>query len=182
MLRQAKSSATSAITIKNSRYGSSSVRFPIQAPLTPRVTRTRGPRQHVDARIAANPPENNAIEPDRLDFVVEATGKLTFAGAEAAESTWQHKLFDLKPAPPPACIVCSLRARPIRSAGWRTAADRSFQIGAAAHSETLEAACLPFDVQAIDAYTWRAKKSECLRLRLIVNLDLFDFFGQTTGH
>src|SRR6266571_5048031 len=115
MLRLAKSSATSAITIKNGRYGSSSVRFPIQAPLTPRVTRTRGPRQHVDARIAANPPENNAIEPDRLDFVAEATGKLNFTGAEAAESTWRYESFDLKPDPPPAWVVCSLRARPIRS-------------------------------------------------------------------
>src|SRR5216684_1299855 len=102
MLRQAKSSATSAITIKNGRYGSSSVRFPIQAPLTPRVTRTRGPRQHVDARIAANPPENNAIEPDRLDFVAEATGKLTFARVEAVESSWQHESSDLNVARPPA--------------------------------------------------------------------------------
>src|SRR5712692_11803407 len=115
MLRQAKNSATSAITIKNGRYGSSRVRFPIQTPLMPRVTRTRGPRQHVDARTAASPPENNAIEPDRLDFVAEGTGELNSTAAEAAESTWQHESFGLNVAPPPAWVVCSLRARRIRS-------------------------------------------------------------------
>src|ERR1700730_13149057 len=38
------------------------MRFPIHAPLKPRPTRTRGPRQHVEARMAAKPP-TSAPEP-----------------------------------------------------------------------------------------------------------------------
>src|SRR6266446_6440755 len=54
--RPAKNRATRAPAIKNGRYGSSNVRFPIHAPLKPRATKTRGPRQQVDARMAAKPP------------------------------------------------------------------------------------------------------------------------------
>src|SRR6266852_2014747 len=59
----AKNNATTAATIKNGRYGSRTVRFPIHAPLNPREIRIKGPRQHVEANIAANPPANNAFEP-----------------------------------------------------------------------------------------------------------------------
>src|SRR5258707_15030579 len=46
--------------MKIGRYRSSTVRFPIHAPLNPSVTRTRGPRQQVEARTAAMPPAANA--------------------------------------------------------------------------------------------------------------------------
>src|SRR6266852_7585583 len=59
----AKNNATTAATMKNRRYGSSTVRFPIHAPLNPREIRIKGPRQHVEANMAANPPVNNAVEP-----------------------------------------------------------------------------------------------------------------------
>src|SRR5260370_9683348 len=61
--RPAKNSATRAPAIKTGRYGSSNVRFPIHAPLKPRATKTRGPRQQVDARMAAKPPTRSAPEP-----------------------------------------------------------------------------------------------------------------------
>src|SRR6266852_2926661 len=61
--RPAKNRATRAPAIKNGRYGSSNVRFPIHAPLKPRATKTRGPRQQVDARMAAKPPTRSAPEP-----------------------------------------------------------------------------------------------------------------------
>jgi hypothetical protein len=63
--RPAMNRATSAPAMKNGRYGSSLVRFPIHAPLKPRVTRTNGPRQQVDARIAAKPPTKSVPEPVR---------------------------------------------------------------------------------------------------------------------
>jgi hypothetical protein len=62
-----KKSATSAAAIKNGRYGSSRVRFPIHAPLNPRATRTRGPRQQVEAKMAAKPPAKSAPEPLRSE-------------------------------------------------------------------------------------------------------------------
>src|SRR3989344_8730022 len=52
--------ATSAAPMNGGRYGSSRVRLPIQAPLNPRPTRISGPRQQVEARIAARPPSANA--------------------------------------------------------------------------------------------------------------------------
>src|SRR5713226_380883 len=54
--RPAKNRATRAPAMKSGRYGSSLVRLPIHAPLKPNATRTRGPRQHVEARMAAKPP------------------------------------------------------------------------------------------------------------------------------
>src|SRR5713101_6174017 len=59
----AKTKATTAATMKNGRYGSRTVRFPIHAPLNPREIRIKGPRQQVEANMAANPPANNAVEP-----------------------------------------------------------------------------------------------------------------------
>src|SRR5438128_8074792 len=59
----AKNKATRAPPIKNGRYGSSNVRFPIHAPLKPRATKTRGPRQQVEAKTAAKPPTRSAPEP-----------------------------------------------------------------------------------------------------------------------
>src|SRR5439155_16017839 len=59
----AKNNAKIAATMKNGRYGSRTVRFPIHAPLNPREIKIKGPRQHVEANIAANPPANNAVEP-----------------------------------------------------------------------------------------------------------------------
>src|SRR6266481_2338043 len=59
----AKNNATNAATMKNGRYGSRTVKFPIHAPLNPRESRIKGPRQHVEANMAANPPANNAAEP-----------------------------------------------------------------------------------------------------------------------
>src|SRR5713101_1037062 len=67
MCRPAKNRATTAPPTKYKRYGSSFVRFPIQAPLKPRATRTRGPRQQVEARTAAKPPTKSAPEPVRSD-------------------------------------------------------------------------------------------------------------------
>src|SRR5262249_53771676 len=57
MDRAAKNRAIKATPIKSGRYGSNTVRFQIQAPLTPNETSTKGPRQQVDARIAASPPQ-----------------------------------------------------------------------------------------------------------------------------
>ena len=65
--RPAKNRATRAPAIKNGRYGSSSVRFPTHAPLNPRETNTRGPRQQVEAKMAATPPTRSAPEPVRLE-------------------------------------------------------------------------------------------------------------------
>src|SRR6266849_6323616 len=59
----AKNKAETAATTKNGRYGSRTVRFPIHAPLNPREIKIKGPRQHVEASMAANPPANNAVEP-----------------------------------------------------------------------------------------------------------------------
>src|SRR6266436_9439876 len=59
----AKNNATTAAMMKNGRYGSRTVRFPIHAPLNPREIRIKGPRQHVEANMAAIPPANNAFEP-----------------------------------------------------------------------------------------------------------------------
>ncbi|VXB68911.1 hypothetical protein ENHYDAX1_40039 [Enhydrobacter sp. AX1] len=61
--RQAKNIATSATPMKIGRYGSNAVKFPIQAPLNPNATRISGPKQQVDARIAANPPAKRAPRP-----------------------------------------------------------------------------------------------------------------------
>src|SRR6266851_1661014 len=66
MCRPAKNKATKAPAIRYGRYGSSHVRFPIHAPLKPRATRTRGPRQQVEAKMAAKPPAKSAPEPVRL--------------------------------------------------------------------------------------------------------------------
>src|SRR6266446_1388383 len=65
--RPAKNRATRAPPIKRGRYGSSNVRFPIHAPLRPRATKTRGPRQQVEAKMAAKPPTRSAPEPVRSD-------------------------------------------------------------------------------------------------------------------
>src|SRR6266478_5989682 len=59
----AKNNAKTAATMNNGRYGSRTVRFPIHAPLNPKEMRIKGPRQHVEANMAANPPANNAVEP-----------------------------------------------------------------------------------------------------------------------
>src|SRR6266849_9910577 len=59
----AKNNATTEPMMKNGRYGSRTVRFPIHAPLNPREIRIKGPRQHVEANMAANPPANNTVEP-----------------------------------------------------------------------------------------------------------------------
>src|SRR5229473_5985691 len=67
--RPAKNKAMRAPAMKNGRYGSSSVRFPIHAPLKPRATRTRGPRQQVEAKMAANPPTRSAPEPVRSELL-----------------------------------------------------------------------------------------------------------------
>src|SRR5689334_22298361 len=63
--RPARNRATRAAAMKKGRYGSSLVRFPIQAPLKPNATRMRGPRQHVEARMAARPPTKSAPDPVR---------------------------------------------------------------------------------------------------------------------
>src|SRR5882762_5231604 len=68
--RPAKNRATRAPPIKRGRYGSSNVRFPIHAPLRPRATRTRGPRQQVEAKMAAKPPTRSAPEPARSDALL----------------------------------------------------------------------------------------------------------------
>src|SRR5713226_4093787 len=81
----------------------------------PRVTRTSGPRQHVDARMAASPPENKATEPARLDCVAEGPDTFNFGVVEAAEPIRQHESCDLNEVPPPAWVICSSRARRIRS-------------------------------------------------------------------
>src|SRR5712671_958170 len=65
--RPAKNRAIRAHPIKNGRYGSSNVRFPIHAPLRPRATKTRGPRQQVEAKMAATPPTRRAPEPVRSE-------------------------------------------------------------------------------------------------------------------
>src|SRR5882724_7928455 len=67
MRRPAKNRATREPAMKSGRYGSSNVRFPIHAPLKPRATKTRGPRQQVDARMAAKPPTRSAPEPVRSE-------------------------------------------------------------------------------------------------------------------
>jgi hypothetical protein len=54
-----------AIQKEIGRYGSSRVRFPIHAPLKPSATNTRGPRQHVEARMAAKPPTKSSPNPVR---------------------------------------------------------------------------------------------------------------------
>src|SRR6266478_3249021 len=59
----AKNNATTEAMIKDGRYGSRTVKFPIQAPLNPRGIRIKGPKQHVEANMAVNPPANNAVEP-----------------------------------------------------------------------------------------------------------------------
>src|SRR5258708_12209260 len=58
-----KNNAKTAATMNNGRYGSRTVRFPIHAPLNPREIKIKGPRQHVEANMAANPPANSAVEP-----------------------------------------------------------------------------------------------------------------------
>src|SRR6266404_1700292 len=63
MRRPAKNRATSEAPMKIGRYGSSTVKLPIHAPLKPRVTRTSGPRQQVEARMAARPPVSSAVRP-----------------------------------------------------------------------------------------------------------------------
>src|SRR5258707_8389997 len=73
MRRPAKNRATREPAIKNGRYGSSRVRFPIHAPLKPRATKTRGPRQHVEARTATKPPTRRAPEPVRSDGLLAAS-------------------------------------------------------------------------------------------------------------
>lgn len=54
MLRQAKHSAINAAPMNIGRYGSS-VRLPIHALEKPSATSTSGPRQQVEARMAAKP-------------------------------------------------------------------------------------------------------------------------------
>ncbi len=56
--------------MKIGRYGSNFVRLPIQAPLTPKATKTSGPKQQVEARIAANPPAQRAPRPCDLDITL----------------------------------------------------------------------------------------------------------------
>src|SRR5258708_17414955 len=63
IFRPAKNRARRALAIKNGRYGSSNVRFPIHAPLRPRATNNRGPKQQVEARMAATAPTVSAPEP-----------------------------------------------------------------------------------------------------------------------
>src|SRR5581483_2639693 len=100
MLRHAKNRAATATTMKIGRYGSSRVRFPIQAPLTPTVTRSRGPRQQTDAKVAAIPPANSAVRVPRAPPTGEAGVR------HVVESVWQQE-------PPDA--LCSLSARRIMS-------------------------------------------------------------------
>src|SRR5258708_40103359 len=59
----AKNNATTEAMMKNGRKGSRTVKFPIHAPLNPKEIKIKGPKQHVEANIAANPPANNAFEP-----------------------------------------------------------------------------------------------------------------------
>src|SRR6266404_8824727 len=59
----AKNNPKTAATMKNGRYGSRTVRLPIHAPLNPREIKIKGPRQHVEANMAANPPANSAVDP-----------------------------------------------------------------------------------------------------------------------
>src|SRR5712692_10065364 len=90
--------------MKIGRKGSSRVRFPIQAPLTPTVTRSRGPRQQADAKTAAIPPANNAV---RLDPVPGAPPTPDVVGvAEPVGLAWQQESCE---------ALCSLRARRISS-------------------------------------------------------------------
>ncbi len=63
MRRQAKNNATNAAPMKIGRYGSSTVRLPIHAPLNPKATKTSGPRQQAEARMAASPPVKSAPRP-----------------------------------------------------------------------------------------------------------------------
>src|SRR5712691_3779983 len=63
----AKNNARTAPAIKNVREGASSVRFPLQPPLKPRATKTRGARQQVEAKMAATPPTRRAPEPVRSE-------------------------------------------------------------------------------------------------------------------
>src|SRR5216684_91739 len=57
-----KEQSDKSTPIKNGRYGSSNVRVPIQAPVRPSATKTRGPRQQVEAKMAATPPTRRAPE------------------------------------------------------------------------------------------------------------------------
>src|SRR5438128_9471689 len=103
MLRHAKNNAITAMTMKIGRYGSSRVRFPIQAPLTPTVTSSRGPRQQADAKTAAIPPANNAV---RLDSLPGAPPTVRVCVAETAGAVWQQESCE---------VFCSLIARRITS-------------------------------------------------------------------
>src|SRR5229473_2569226 len=92
----AKNRATSAPAMKNGRYGSSLVRFPIHAPLKPSATRTRGPRQQVEARIAANPPTKSAPDPVRSREFSTARTLICapLACSRLAESGSEHSCFE----------------------------------------------------------------------------------------
>src|SRR5258708_39678070 len=65
--------ATSAMPRKLGRYGSSFDKLPIHAPPKPRAMSTNGPRQQVEARIAARPPTASAVE---LDLELEFSGDI----------------------------------------------------------------------------------------------------------
>src|SRR5579871_1679239 len=91
------------MTMKTGRQGSSRVRFPIQAPLTPTVTRIRGPRQQADAKTAAIPPANKAV---RFGPVPGAPPTLGVGVAEPAGLAWQQESCD---------VFCSWSARRIMS-------------------------------------------------------------------
>jgi hypothetical protein len=62
--------------MKIGRKGSSAVKEPIHAPLTPRASKTSGPRQQADAPIAATMPATRNPIPfwvvDFLDSSIEA--------------------------------------------------------------------------------------------------------------
>ena len=85
MRRPAKNRAITAPAMKNGRYGSSRVRFPIHAPLKPNATRTRGPRQQVEARIAPKPPTKSAPDPVCSR---EFSTAPTFIGGSPALFSW----------------------------------------------------------------------------------------------
>src|SRR5216683_7988531 len=106
--RPAKNRATRAPAIKNGRYGSSNVRFPIHAPLKPSATKTRGPRQQVDARMAAKPPTRSAPEPVSSEPLL-AVSTLTWHSPVCC-LLFLSKLGNVRPAFAALCCNC---AKPI---------------------------------------------------------------------
>src|SRR5216684_2575680 len=103
--RPAKNRAASAPAIKNGRYGSSRVRFPIHAPLKPRPTKTRGPRQQVEAKMAAKPPTKRAPDPlglDSLSLVPVTFVIMRIPPASSRGRVWPKSSEQIQKPPRPA--------------------------------------------------------------------------------